>query len=210
MRGPMSFRHSCVVILLWVIPAVLSAQEAAAVVVLPVRVHLVRSVMHPRLQATLREAEVRAMFEEVNSIWAPAGVRFEIESFKEVQARAITPKKWFVHDRNWVREAIPTDSFSLDAIDLCFVREMGPNGFFYGEPVVICEQPEFTKVKGGAANPVSRVIAHELGHVLGLKHRQDHTNLMASGRNGVSMNGQEIKDARQRALEIKAAWTRGP
>jgi hypothetical protein len=76
---------------------------------------------------------------------------------------------------------------------------MGPNGFFYGEPVVVCEKPEFTKVKGGSDNPVARVLAHELGHVLFLQHRQDHTNLMASGRNGTSLNNQEIKDASQRA-----------
>ncbi|OYW31204.1 MAG: hypothetical protein B7Z47_01755, partial [Chthoniobacter sp. 12-60-6] len=75
-------------------------------------------------------------------------------------------------------------------------------GFFYGEPVVVCENPEFNKVTGGTDNIVARVIAHELGHVLFLQHRQERTNLMASAKNGVELNGQEIKDARKRALEI--------
>jgi hypothetical protein len=132
----------------------------------------------------------------VNAIWAQAGIRFEIEAVGELQALNAAPKKWFERDRNWVKAAIPTNQFSPTAIDVCFVKEMGPNGFFYGEPVVVCENPEFTKVKGGSDNPVARVAAHELGHVLFLKHRQEHTNLMASGRNGVSLNNQEIRDAR--------------
>ncbi|MDZ4402744.1 hypothetical protein [Prosthecobacter sp.] len=186
--------------LIWLLP--LRSEEALPSISLRVRVHLVQSSAHPRLQATLGEAEVRTIFEEVNAIWAQAGIRFELEAVGVLQAFDIGPKKWFERDRNWVKSAIPTNDFSLTAIDVCFVREMGPNGFFYGEPVVVCEKPEFTMVKGGADNPVARVAAHELGHVLFLKHRQDHTNLMASGRNGISLNKQEIKDARERALQI--------
>ncbi|HRH94295.1 MAG TPA: hypothetical protein PLB55_00095 [Prosthecobacter sp.] len=180
----------------------LRSQEVSPSLVLPVRVHLVQSVAHPRLQTTVSEAGVRAIFDEVNAIWAQAGIRFEIEAVGVLQALDRPLKKWFERDRNWVKAAIPTNQFSPTAIDVCFVKEMGPNGFFYGEPVVVCENPEFTKVKGGSDNPVARVAAHELGHVLFLKHRQEHTNLMASGRNGVSLNNQEIRDARERALQI--------
>lgn len=186
--------------LIWLLP--LRSQEAFSFIVLPVRVHLIQSAAHPRLQTTLNETEVRALFEEVNAIWSQAGIRFELEAVGVLSALNVAPKKWFEKDRNWVKSAISTNFFSPTAIDVCFVGEMGPNGFFYGEPVVVCEKPEFTKVKGGADNPVARVAAHELGHVLSLQHRQDHTNLMASGRNGVSLNQQEIKDARHRALQI--------
>lgn len=188
--------------------SLLPAQEPSALITLPVRVHLVRSDTHPRLQATFDETTIRALFVEVNAIWAPAGIRFEIEAVGTLQALEAPPKKWFERDRNWVKAALPSHSFSPTAIDVCFVREMGPNGFFYGEPVVVSETPDFTKVKGGAKNPVARVTAHELGHVLFLQHRQDHTNLMASARNGVSLNNQEIKDARKRAAEILAQLPR--
>ncbi|WP_395731198.1 hypothetical protein [Prosthecobacter sp.] len=184
----------------WSLP--LHSHEPFPLIHLRVRVHLMQSNMNQRLQTTLTEMEARAIFEEVNDIWSQAGIRFELEAVDSLQALDLAPKKWFIKDRNWVKSAIPTNQFSPTAIDVCFVKDMGPNGFFYGEPVVVCETPEFHKVSGGADNPVARVTAHELGHVLFLQHRQERTNLMASGKNGVSLNPQEIKDARKRALEI--------
>lgn len=161
-----------------------------------------QSVANPRLQTTLTERDVRALFEEVNVIWSQAGIRFELEGVGSLQANEIPAKRWFIKDRDWVKKAIPTAQFSATAIDVCFVKEMGPNGFFYGEPVVVCEKPEFHKVSGGTDNIVARVTAHELGHVLFLQHRQERTNLMASAKNGTTLNGQEIRDARKRALVI--------
>lgn len=187
-------------LLVWSLP--LHSRESFPLIHLRVRVHLMQSIANPRLQTTLKEKEARAIFDEVNDIWAQAGIRFELEAIDSLQALNRAPKRWYIKDRNWVKEAIPTDQFSSTAIDVCFVKDMGPNGFFYGEPVVVCENPEFHKVSGGAANPVARVTAHELGHVLFLQHRQERTNLMASGKNGVSLNLQEINNARKRALEI--------
>ena len=180
----------------------LRSHEPFSPIVLKVRVHLMRSLANPRLQSTLTEREVRVVFDEVNLIWSQAGIRFDLEAIERLQALDLAPKRWYVKDRDWVKAAIPTHQFSPTAIDVCFVKDMGPNGFFYGEPVVVCETPEFHKVAGGSGNIIARVTAHELGHVLFLQHRQEHTNLMSSGKNGVSLNSQEIRDARKRALEI--------
>lgn len=189
-----------VILLMWWLPV--HSQEAFPLITLRVRVHLMQSAANPRLQTTLTEKEVRFIFDEVNVIWSQAGIRFELEGVGLLQAREIPAKRWYIKDRDWVKAAIPTAQFSPTAIDVCFVKEMGPNGFFYGEPVVVCEKPEFNKVTGGTDNIVARVTAHELGHVLFLQHRQERTNLMASAKNGFELNGQEIKDARKRALEI--------
>lgn len=199
---------SCVCLILQMWSPHVHAHEPLPFIVLKVQVHLIRSVTNPRLQSNLREKVVRAIFDEVNVIWSQAGIRFKVEAVDTLQAHEIAPKRWYIKDRNWVKAAIPTNQFSRTAIDVCFVKEMGPNGFFYGEPVVVCENPEFHQVKGGADNPVARVTAHELGHVLFLQHRQALTNLMASGKNGVLLSSQEIRDARKRALEILAQTSR--
>lgn len=184
------------------VPCSAGAADAFSRITLKVKAHLVRSEKNPRLETTLTERDVRALFEEVNAIWAQAGIYFELQGVDTLQANEIPAKRWYIKDRNWVKSAIPTDQFSPAAIDVCFVKDMGPNGFFYGEPVVVCENPEYQKVTGGTTNIVARVTAHELGHVLFLQHRQERTNLMASGKNGFTLNQQEVQDARKRALEI--------
>lgn len=188
------------------------SDEPFSLITLRVRAHLMRSVANPRLQTTLTEKQLRAIFEEVNVIWSQAGIRFELEAVDSLQAVEIPAKRWYVKDRNWVSKAIPTDYFSPTAVDVCFVQDMGPNGFVnangFTEPVVVCEKPEFNRVSGGTKNIVARVTAHELGHILFLQHRQERTNLMASAKNGIKLNGQEIKDARKRALEILAQMPR--
>ncbi|WP_395743980.1 matrixin family metalloprotease [Prosthecobacter sp.] len=185
---------------LWSLPV--HSHEPFPVLTLKVRAHLMQSIANPRLQTTLTEKEVNAILDEVNVIWSQAGIRFELEGTSTLQALEVPAKRWYIKDRNWVKTAIPTDKFSPTAIDVCFVKDMGPNGFFYGEPVVVCENPEFHRVSGGTENIVARVTAHELGHVLHLQHRQERDSLMASARNGTALNRQEIMDARKRALEI--------
>lgn len=193
---------SLMMVFLMMRPLPALASERFTLLTLRVRVHLMQSATNEGLSASLTEAGIKTIFEEVNHIWSQAGIRFELEGIDTLQALEIPKKRWYIKDRNWVKSAIPTGGFSATAIDVCYVRDMGPNGFFYGEPVVVCENPEYHKVAGGCDNPVARVTAHELGHVLFLQHRQEWTNLMASGKNGVSLNAQEIKDARKRALEI--------
>ena len=202
-RKPLdSLRCAVILCLLSVWAQPVLSSELFPLITLRIRVHLMKSAANPRLQTTLTETDVKGIVEGVNVIWSQAAIRFEIEGIGSLQALEIPEKRWYVKDRYWVKAAIPTEKFSPTAIDVCFVKDMGPNGFFDGEPVVVCENPEYHKVSGGAENPVARVMAHELGHVLFLQHRQERTNLMASGRNGFSLNAQEIKDARKRAQEI--------
>jgi predicted Zn-dependent protease len=52
------------------------------------------------------------------------------------------------------------------------------------------------EVPGGLDEPLPRVTSHEIGHALGLEHRQDTTNLMQSGTTGFSLNEAEIATAR--------------
>ena len=167
--------------------------------VIPVRIHLLQSSQYPVLQSAITEPTIRSLWAEVDSIWSIARIRFEIRSIASLTALNVPPKRLFQRDRNWVKSAIPMTKLHGDALDLCFVHEMGPNGFYYGEPVVVSETPSAYKVRGGASDRVARVIAHELGHALTLQHRDPKTALMASGSTGIDLNEREIQSARAAA-----------
>jgi hypothetical protein len=77
--------------------------------------------------------------------------------------------------------------------------------------------PRYLKgAKPGDKIPVSaeeaeqgRTTAHEIGHQLGLPHRQNTTNLLASGTTGWTLNAAEIATVRATAVEkFKAKFVR--
>ena len=66
--------------LITAVPAVEPAILDLSPITLPVRVHLVQSETMPAMHTTLMEVDIRRIFGKVNTIWAQAGIRFEIES----------------------------------------------------------------------------------------------------------------------------------
>ena len=100
-----------------------------------------------------------------------------------------------------VQSMIPKDRLCPQAIDICYLKDVQPNGFYYGEPIVVKDTASLREVTGGLDEPLPRVTSHEIGHALGLKHRQEVTNLMQSGTTGFSLNAAEIDTARGNAQE---------
>ena len=77
---------------------------------------------------------------------------------------------------------------------------IGPGGMF------VKDTARLRQTEGGIDEPIPRVTSHELGHALTLKHRQNVTNLLASGTSGWTFNETEIKQARLAAKKLK--WSR--
>jgi hypothetical protein len=193
---------SVVLVLSVVITAILHCghePEYGGYWLVPVRVHLLRSQTLEAANCQLSQQDVQRIFSRVNQIWAPSKISFEIESVLEEEARDASPAL-LEGDRislAYVQRLRPVASLTSDLIHVYYIHRMTSNGVFQGlDALFVQDTAQLEAVPGGIETPLPRVTAHELGHALGLLHRQAVTNLMASGTAGLTLNASEISTAR--------------
>jgi hypothetical protein len=86
------------------------------------------------------------------------------------------------------------------------VKQLDVNGFYTPRGIFVKDTASLRPVEGGIDEPIPRVTSHEIGHALSLPHRQDNTNLMASGTTGTLLNDAEILQTREASK--KFPWIR--
>jgi len=179
------------------------------VLTVPVRVHLMQSKTTPAMHTTMTEADVRRIFGKVNMVWSQAGVHFEIESLVHTEAAVLSEEMEKKDEFVRVHTMVPKASLGAGMLNVCYVKEVKPNGFLHAGLIVVKDTASLRSVEGGFDEPLPRVTSHEIGHALSLPHRQDRTNLMASGTTGFSLNEAEIKAAREIAKKFQKPASAG-
>ncbi len=168
--------------------------------IVPLRVHLLSSEDTPALQTTFTEADLARVLPKMNRVWAQAGIQFRIESV--VREAALPRDHPDVRNPRDLPGRMPRASRASTAFDVYFVKQLDVNGFYTPRGIFVQDTAALHRVAGGIDEPIPRVTAHELGHALSLPHRQDTTNLMASGTTGTLLNAAEIQQARAAARKI--------
>jgi hypothetical protein len=181
-------------------------------VVIPLRVHVLTADDLPEVDCRLSDSDVTRILDKVNRIWHKAGVHFGLESlvrepaarqgrFRAARDLADEPTPLGLY-----RVLLPEASRRFDGLHVYYIHRFPVNGVYLGDGAALVQETARLKpVEGGIDEPLPRVTAHELGHALGLSHRQDRTNLLASGTTGTSLNRDEAGRARDRARSIRGA-----
>jgi len=169
-----------------------------------VRVHLLSAKDSPAIQTTLTEKDIARILGKMNGVWSQAGLHFYLESL--VREEAVHQETYAQGGRQSERIGLlalrPAGSKATNLFHIYYVKEMSVNGIYFPEAIFVKDTASLRKVEGGLDEPLPRVTSHELGHALGLGHRQNITNLMASGTTGAWLNEEEIKQAREAARKL--------
>jgi len=181
--------------------------------VIPLRVHVLSATDLPAVHCLLTDADVRRIVGKVNGIWHKAGIHWGLEApIREPAARQAR----FRLARDLVGEddlrlfplLLPEASRDFDGLHVYYLHAFPVNGVYMGDDyAIVQETARLREVEGGIDEPIPRVTAHELGHALGLPHRQARTNLLASGTTGTGLNADEVDRSRASARAIKGVAT---
>jgi len=166
--------------------------------IVPVRVHLLRSRQDDALQCRLEPKDVDRIFEKANRIWNRAGIFLRVES--TVVEDAVVPKDFngMVSGLHEFKHTRPEATLEEGMLHVYFVHRLPTNGVYQGRDCIfVKDTASLREVKGGVDEPIPRVTSHEIGHAMGLQHRQDSINLMASGTTGWSLNDDEVRSVRE-------------
>jgi hypothetical protein len=195
-------------------PVVSEAPARETFLLVPLNVHVLSCEDFADVDCKLIDADIARIVGKVNGVWHKAGIHFCLDSVLREKAENV---ETFEDKRlspggtallQIYRLLAPAQTRGRAGLHVYYVHELPPNGVYLGQNVCfVKETAALRKVEGGIDEPLPRVTAHELGHGLGLPHRQDTTNLMASGTTGTLLNASEVGVARGRAEKIEGAMT---
>ena len=162
------------------------ARADAETLIIPVTAHLITE--PSGYYISYRDASnVEQLLEQVNGIWEQAAISFQVEEV------IVTPLS-----ENAVPNALNDNTAELRShlrpgVNLFFAQSLNNINGLALMDLNAALISDFTTVND------YRTTAHELGHLLGLRHVSPSNRLMARGRNGELLSNEEILAARERA-----------
>ncbi len=194
-------------------PDVITIPPADDFLVIPLRAHILSATDLPGVECKLSDADIHRVVGKMNGIWHKAGIHWALapiiheaaarqDEFRAASGRAAADAL------GMYKQLAPPESKGDDGADVYYIHAFPVNGVFLGDRTAfVQETARLRPVPGGIDEPLPRVTAHELGHALGLPHRQDRTNLLASGTTGTILNQAEVDRTRARAARYPGAAT---
>lgn len=195
------------------------ARPADDFLVLPLKIYRLKSEDVPQVHChQLTDADIARILAKVNTVWSSAGIYWHLQSVEDVKAEntgriklaGIADEKIEPKAKNSqrkphaiFRDIIPAETRNgFEGYRVYYIHDFDVNGVYFGRrEAMVKETAALRPVEDGIDEPLPRVTSHELGHGLGLPHRQERLNLMASGTTGTLLNENEIKTTRENALK---------
>ena len=169
-----------------------SINDEFPLIIIPVKAHIIID-SSGQYTSARDEENILKTFEKANNIWKSSGIFFQIEDIviTEVSFNAIPNAL----NQNYI-ELFEHENFDKNKINVFFVQSLnGINGLALTS-INVALVADFTTVND------FRTTAHELGHILGLRHVAPDNRLMARGRNGEFLSKIEIEMARKNSENL--------
>ncbi len=171
----------------------LENQTSPDLITVPLSIYVIRS--DTPLNSSRSEENIRDTMQDAVNIWKQASINLEIRSIEEVELSIIDTLPLYAYPRQLIKDR---ESEKDNTIKVFFTRTLnGLNGIAYGRSNSLTVA-DYTSVND------FRVLAHEIGHILGLPHVADTNALMFKGTNGTDLSTEEIKTARNSAQKFSS------